>query len=148
MSLMHTVLEFIRLNPGVTVADVSSAFPEVTTVRVSRAVQQLHNAEYTTRAGARNKYEYSFNPCRQVFGETPAANTQLVKSLIAQAEELESRGLFLRAGGVWLSAFSASQITSEREMCLKRRKKCLKHSPCTRYTERMWDMAGRFNGDV
>ncbi|WP_437887100.1 PerC family transcriptional regulator [Phytobacter sp. V91] len=71
-----------------------------------------------------------------------------VQSLIKKAQALQEVGLYQRAGRVWLEVFDTSEITSEREHCLKQRKKCLQHSPCTRYTERMWDMAGRFNGDV
>lgn len=148
MSLMSAVLEFIRQHPGVTAGDVSAAFPYETPVRINRAVQQLHNAEYTTRTGTRGKLQYTFNPGRQLSGENPSVDTYAARELITQAEELESRGLYQRAASIWLKAFSASGVTAEREMCLKRRKKCFAHSPCTRYTERMWDMAGRFSGDV
>lgn len=142
MSLKSDVLEFIRLHPGVTVAEVSAAFPEVKTTLVNRAVQQLHSAEFTTRTGPGNKYQYTFNP------DSQASVCSAAQELILKAEELESRGFYQRAASVWMVAFAASGITTEREMCLKRRKKCLAHSPCKRYSERMWDMAGRFNGDV
>lgn len=148
MSLMQRIFSYIKSHPNCTAGEVSAAFPERSRSIVQRDVYRLCAAGFTIRKGSRGRYEYSHNSRQHLEEEEPVEDTTSAKSLTTKAEMLESKGLYLRAATIWLEAFAASRISRDREYFLKRRKKCLMHSPCIRNSERVWDMAGRFNGEV
>lgn len=148
MTLMQQILEYVMSHPRVTTKIIAEHFPAYPLAAIQGAIYRLKDGDYMTREGAKNQYVYSFNANRPAIGPAPVVENPKAKELIALAETLESKGLYMRAATIWLEAFTASRSISEREVCRKRRKKCLVYTPCTHTTERMWDMAGRFSGDV
>lgn len=138
MSLVAEILEYIKTAPGSSAADICDAFPQYPRPAVQRAAYRLYDAGYTTRSGDKNKFRYTFNEFRIETAIKPLQETRPAKALIKQASALEQKGLYLRAATVWRDAFDASRSITEREQCLRRKRKCI-----------AWGArAKRFEGDV
>ncbi len=138
MSLVAEILEYIKTFPGSSAGDIADAFPQYPRPAVQRAAYRLYDAGYTTRSGEKNKFLYTFNESRIESDVKPLQETRHAKVLIKQASALEQKGLYLRAATVWRDAFDASRSITEREQCLRRKRKCI-----------AWGArAKRFEGDV
>lgn len=146
MSLVAEILEYIKTSPGSSAADICDAFPQYPRPAVQRAAYRLYDAGYTTRSGEKNKFLYTFNESRIESDVKPLQETRHAKSLIKQAGELEQKGLYLRAATVWAEAFDASQSITEREQCLRRKRKCLTWGARAKSSERIYETSGRFVG--
>ncbi|PTA90421.1 hypothetical protein C9415_21895 [Kluyvera sp. Nf5] len=146
MSLVAEILEYIKTAPGSSAADICDAFPQHPRPAVQRAAYRLYDAGYTTRSGEKNKFLYTFNESRIESDVKPLQETRHAKALIQQAGELEQKGLYLRAATVWAEAFDASQSITEREQCLRRKRKCLTWGGRAKSSERIYETSGRFVG--
>ena len=146
MSRVAEILEYIKTAPASRAADICDAFPQYPRPAVQRAAYRLYDAGYTTRSGEKNKFLYTFNESRIESDVKPLQETRPAKALIHQAEELEQKGLYLRAATVWEEAFDASQSITEREQCLRRKRKCLTWSARAKSSELIYETSGRFVG--
>ena len=77
----------------------------------------------------------------EVFEPTPE-----VSALMETAKGLESKGLFHRAATIYMEAFSASVIESERAAILAERQRCLGLAKPAVIAEDGCYLAGRFSG--
>lgn len=148
MSLMKEILGYIQANPGVRATDLKLIFPKHDRTAVQRAAYRLFESGYTSRQEVNKQFCYFPERAHPDITALPLEELARAAGLIKKAEELELKGLYQRAATVWLEAFSASRVASEREKCLRQRKKCLARRIFPSSPERVYELAGRFNGDI
>ncbi|HFZ1214682.1 TPA: hypothetical protein ACIJTD_002830 [Escherichia coli] len=145
MSLLKTIQMFVAQNPGLTNKQIAAALTEYDIQSVQRAVCRLVDTKRATRKHAGKCYRYYAEPpadCHfEVFEPTPE-----VSALMETAKYLESKGLFHRAATIYIQAFSASAIESERAAILAERQRCLGLAKPAVITEDGCYLAGRFSG--
>ncbi|EBD5958372.1 hypothetical protein LD646_06305 [Salmonella enterica] len=145
MSLLKTIQMFVAQNPGLTNKQIAAALTEYDIQSVQRAVCRLVDTKRATRKHAGKCYRYYAEPpadCHfEVFEPTPE-----VSALMETAKCLESKGLFHRAATIYIQAFSASAIESERAAILAERQRCLGLAKPAVITEDGCYLAGRFSG--
>jgi len=148
MSLIHEVLKYIEAHPGSSAASLRLVFPHVPRTWVQRAAYRLFESEFTTREMIKGQFCYFAAKAYPETGGMPIAEITRSRGLVRKAQELESKGLWLRAATVWLEAFDASRLTDERAHCLAQRLKCLEKRAYSAGGERVYDLPGRFNGEL
>lgn len=148
MSLIHEILKYIEAHPGTSAADLRLVFPHVSRTVVQRAAYRLFESEFTTREMVKGQYCYFAAKSYPETGGIPIAEITRSRGLVRKAQELESKGLWLRAATVWLEAFDASRLTDERAYCLAQRLKCLENRTYSAGGECVCDLPGWFNGDL
>ena len=145
MSLLKTIQMFVAQNPGLANKQIAAALTEYDIQSVQRAVCRLVDTKRATRKHAGKCYRYYAEPpadCHfEVFEPTPE-----VCVLMETAKDLESKGLFHRAATIYMEAFSASAIESEREAILAERQRCLGLAKPAVISEDGCYLAGRFSG--
>lgn len=145
MSLLKTIQMFVAQNPGLTNKQIAAALTEYDIQSVQRAVCRLVDTKRATRKHAGKCYRYYAEPpadCHfEVFEPTPE-----VSALMETAKCLESKGLFHRAATIYMEAFSASAIESERAAILAERQRCLGLAKPAVISEDGCYLAGRFSG--
>ncbi|EBS4304331.1 hypothetical protein ACE63J_000653 [Salmonella enterica subsp. enterica] len=145
MSLLKTIQMFVAQNPGLTNKQIAAALTEYDIQSVQRAVCRLVDTKRATRKHAGKCYRYYAEPpadCHfEVFEPTPE-----VSALMETAKCLESKGLFHRAATIYIQAFSASAIESERAAILAERQRCLGLAKPAVISEDGCYLAGRFSG--
>lgn len=136
---------FVAQNPGLTNKQIAAALTEYDIQSVQRAVCRLVDTKRATRKHAGKCYRYYAEPpadCHfEVFEPTPE-----VSALMETAKCLESKGLFHRAATIYMEAFSASAIESERAAILAERQRCLGLAKPAVISEDGCYLAGRFSG--
>lgn len=160
MSLLATVQAFIELNPGLTTREIASALPEYERFDVQRAASHLCLRGRVTRQKEKGLARYfaseseavTAKPAQKRANSTSrrkgSGDPQVIATLVSDAEELESRGLFRRAATVWMQAFDESLLIGEREAFTRRCQKCIERCrKPVRPGEQIY-LAGRFVGDV
>lgn len=145
MSILKTVQMFIAMNPGSTTRDIIEGLTQFSQDRLQLAVCRLYGSGMATRKRDGRQFRYYAEPpadCHfEVFEPTPE-----VSSLMETAKGLESKGLFHRAATIYMEAFSASAIESERAAILAERQRCLGLAKPAVITEDGCYLAGRFAG--
>jgi hypothetical protein len=145
MSLVAEILEYIKTSPGSSAADICDAFPQYPRPAVQRAAYRLYDAGYTTRSGEKNKFLYTFNESRIESDVKPLQETRHAKALISRPGNWSKRALPPCRNGMGRS-FDASQSITEREQCLRRKRKCLTWGARAKSSERIYETSGRFVG--
>lgn len=131
--------------PGSTTRDIIEALTQFSLDRLQLAVCRLYGSGLATRKRDGRQFRYYAEPpadCHfEVFEPTPE-----VSALMETAKGLESKGLFHRAATIYMEAFSASAIESERAAILAERQRCLGLAKPAVITEDGCYLAGRFSG--
>ncbi|MDV2901750.1 hypothetical protein R0H17_08920 [Phytobacter diazotrophicus] len=146
MSLIHEILKYIEAHPGTSAADLRLVFHRVPRTVVQRAAYRLYESEFTTREMIKGQYCYFAAKSYPETGGMPLDEITRSHGLVRKAQELQSKGLYLRAATMWLEAFDASRLTEERAYCLDQRLKCLENRAHSACGERVYDLPGRFVG--
>ncbi len=146
MSLIHEILKYIEAHPGTSAADLRLVFHRVPRTVVQRAAYRLYESEFTTREMIKGQYCYFAAKSYPETGGMPLDEITRSRGLVRKAQELQSKGLYLRAATMWLEAFDASRLTEGRAYCLDQRLKCLENRAHSACGERVYDLPGRFVG--
>ncbi|EAQ4297040.1 BlaI/MecI/CopY family transcriptional regulator [Salmonella enterica] len=145
MSILKTVQMFIAMNPGVTTRDIIEGLTQFSQDRLQLAVCRLYGSGLATRKRDGRQFRYYAVPpadCHfEVFEPTPE-----VSALMETAKGLESKGLFHRAATIYMEAFSASSIESDRAAILAERQRCIGLAKPAVIAEDGCYLAGRFAG--
>ncbi|WP_410695879.1 hypothetical protein [Citrobacter freundii] len=140
MSILKTVQMFIAMNPGVTTRDIIEGLTQFSQDRLQLAVCRLSGSGLAMRKRDGRQFRYYAEPpadCHfEVFEPTPE-----VSALMETA-----KGLFHRAATIYMEAFSASSIESERAAILAERQRCLGLAKPAVIAEDGCYLAGRFSG--
>jgi hypothetical protein len=151
MSLKIKIHEFISDNPGVRMKQIREAFPGYKRNTVNSAVRRLVEQHVLDHAEDGSCFKY-FVPVDLTTESTFAAEKYVTempvvstKDVEAKAEELESKGLFNRAATLWLKAFDLCRINKDRELFLRRRKRCLEQVRRSMSKDGQCFLAGRFS---
>lgn len=151
MSLKNKIFEFILNNPGVRLKEIRDAFPDSKENAINSAVRRLGEKHLIAHAQADRFFKYFVPahaaPKEVTFSEffESEVSPEEIADLESMAEKLESKGLFNRAATTWLKAFDACRINKDRDLYLKRRKRCLDKARRPASSEGRCLLAGRFS---
>lgn len=145
MSILKTVQMFIAMNPGSTTRDIIEGLTQFSQDRLQLSVCRLHGSGLATRKRDGRQFRYYAEPPADCHFEVFEPTAE-VSALMETAKGLEPKGLFHRAATIYMEAFSASSIESERAAILAERQRCLGLAKPAVIAEDGCYLAGRFAG--
>ncbi|EFO5493658.1 PerC family transcriptional regulator [Salmonella enterica] len=158
MSLLADVQKFIELNRGVTAKELAAAFSDYRRMAVQQAASRLYRCKRVNRRLHGKVFRYYAGKdeavtltlrqkkSRAASRYAGSGDPKVIATLVSDAEDLESRGLFRRAATVWMEAFRESHIPSERSAFLARRERCLRKSRKYVASGSEWYLSGNYVG--
>lgn len=147
-TLNDEVVKFIIENPGLKVGEIKKSFPQYASRKIDAVVKRAYAEGLISRRSDNNLHYYCGPDEMSIPVYSGKENINKYLGLKSKAKELEERGLWRRAGSIWLDAFSVAPSDRECSYCANRRRYCLNHYARCRGEAQNSGTSGVFSGDL